>query len=242
MPDHWSIDATVFSPDTYNLYCCWSGWPLGDHSDTQQDLFLIKLASPEEAIADTLVCISKADQPWERPDGGRRGVAEGPTWVNCHGFRGIVYSAHGSWTSENKLALLALTGQDPLRPDSWVKRSAPLLTNERHRGGPFGPGHASFLPSPYNDGRVFCVYHATEKWGEGWTNRKARVLSMGPESFAPNAPSVYCAYGGGGHGDGPTSSDSRRKVEDTIGKIVGKAPPQVKAPLQGLLGKAKKFI
>lgn len=168
MPDHWSIDATVFSVSGHDLYCCWSGWPLGDHSDTQQDLFLIKMASPEEAIRDTLVCISRADQPWERPDDGRRGVNEGPTWVNFAGFRGIVYSAHGSWTSEYKLALLALVGQDPLRPESWTKRQAPLLVSDRHRGGPFGPGHASFLPSPYSDGRIFCVYHGTEKEGEGW--------------------------------------------------------------------------
>lgn len=244
MPDHWSIDATVFSPNSHDLYCCWSGWPLGDNSDTQQDLFLIKMASPEEAIHDTLVCIAKADQSWERPDDGRRGVAEGPTWVNSQGFRGIVYSAHGSWTSEYKLGLLTLSGQDPLRPDSWVKRPAPLLHNERHHGGPFGPGHASFLPSPWNDGRIFCIYHATENWGEGWANRKARVMSLGPEAFAPNASPVCCAYGGGS-GAGPASgggSGSRQKIEDTIGKFVNKAPAQVRTPLQGILGKAKKFL
>ena len=68
LPDHWNIDATVFSlpsrPDT--LYCCYSGWPLGDHSDTQQDLFVIKLASPDQAVRETLTCISKAELPWER--------------------------------------------------------------------------------------------------------------------------------------------------------------------------------
>lgn len=160
MPDHWSIDATVFSPSGHDLYCCWSGWPLGDSSDTQQDLFLVKMASPEQAIAESLVCISRADQHWERPDDGKRGVNEGPTWVSFPGFRGIVYSAHGSWTSEYKLGLLALVGQDPGRADSWVKRASPLLVSgQPHEGGPFGPGHASFVPSPWNDGRIFCIYH-----------------------------------------------------------------------------------
>lgn len=244
MPDHWSIDATVFSPNGYDLYCCWSGWPPGDHSDTQQDLFLIKMASPEEAIPGTLVCISKADQPWERPDDGRRGVAEGPTWVNTQAFQGIVYSAHGSWTSEYKLALLAWTGQDPLRPDSWAKRPTPLMYNERHRGGPFGPGHASFLPSPYGDGRIFCIYHATEKWGEGWANRKARVLNLGPECFASGASPVCCAYGGGARGGaGPAArGGAQKKIGDVIGKYVNKAPPRIRTPLQGILGKVKKFF
>ncbi|POS71558.1 alpha-L-arabinofuranosidase II [Diaporthe helianthi] len=242
MPDHWSIDATVFSVGGHDLYCCWSGWPLGDHSDTQQDLFLAKMASPEKAIRDTLVCISKADQAWERPDDGRRGVNEGPTWVNFSGFRGIVYSAHGSWTSDYKLALLALTGQDPLRPESWIKRQAPLLVSDRHRGGPFGPGHASFLPSPYNDGRISCVYHGTEKEGEGWNNRKARIMNLGPECFAENASPVCCSYQGVFPGVGPVGGSTRNKVEDTIGKIVDKAPAQLRGQLQGFLGKAKKFL
>ncbi|KAL0766600.1 hypothetical protein CaCOL14_011045 [Colletotrichum acutatum] len=128
MPDHWSIDATVFSPNGHDLYCCWSGWPLGDNSDTQQDLFLIKLRVPEEAIIDTLLCISRAELTWERPDEGRRGVNEGPTWVDIPGvFRGIVYSADGSWTSDYKLGLLPLVGQNPLDPGAWAKRSTPLM-------------------------------------------------------------------------------------------------------------------
>ena len=58
VPDHWAIDATVFALGQ-NLYCCYSGWPLGDNSDTEQDLFLVQLATPEQAIPETLVTISK---------------------------------------------------------------------------------------------------------------------------------------------------------------------------------------
>lgn len=201
LPDHWNIDATVFRPNSANpneLYCCYSGWPLGDHSDTQQDLFLIQLATPEQAIPGTLTCISRAELPWERPDGGRRGVNEGPTWLSIPGFQGIVYSANGSWTCDYKLALLRYNGGDPRNERSWEKRPTPLLESNRSQGGPYGPGHASFLPSPYvGDGRVFCIYHATERPDEGWNNRKARVLCMGPEQFHPHARSVCCASGAG---------------------------------------------
>lgn len=241
MPDHWSIDATVFTTNGQDLYCCWSGWPLGDHSDTQQDLFLVKMASPEEAVADALVCISKADQPWERPDDGLRGVNEGPTWVDFQGFKGIVYSAHGSWTSEYKLALLALVGEDPLNPTSWVKRQEPFMVSDRDDRGPFGPGHASFLPNPHNSGQILCVYHGTEKCGEGWKNRKARVIDLGPECFAHDASPVCCAYR-----KASTSlecSGVGGKVQGRImGKMVDSAPETVKERLQDVFGKSKQFF
>ena len=71
--DQWSIDATVFSIDhgqpgmkdqQRRWYVCYSGWPLGDQSDTQQDLFLAKLANPLEVEHGSLVCISKAELEW----------------------------------------------------------------------------------------------------------------------------------------------------------------------------------
>ncbi|EQL03279.1 ino80 chromatin remodeling complex protein [Ophiocordyceps sinensis CO18] len=239
MPHHWQIDATVFSTNGHDLYCCWSGWPPGDDSDTQQDLFLIKMAGPTEAVEGSMVCICRAEQPWERPDGGKRGVAEGPTWVDFPGFRGIVYSAHGSWTSDYTLGLLALAGQDPLRAESWSKRPAPLLKSNQEHGGPFGPGHASFLSSPQNDGRIFCVYHATANYGQGWDNRKARVLSMDPSMFAPHCASICCHCGSAptaGHSGHGTNTSGQTKQK--LGQMLSKAPPQV----QGLLGKVKKFL
>ena len=240
IPDHWNIDATVFSPRPNELYCCYSGWPLGDHSDTQQDLFLIKLASPEVAIENTLVCISRASLPWERPDGGRRGVNEGPTWVSLPGFQGIVYSAHGSWTSEYKLGIIQLVGNDPLKESSWRKRNAPLLVADPSRGGPFGPGHASFIASPYNDGHVYCIYHGTEKQNEGWNNRKARVMLMGPEHFRSEAAPLCCSIGGGSnqsHGQsgfpgGPNFFQQR--VPGQVGGILDKVANKAMKKLREL--------
>lgn len=189
MPDHWNIDLTVFVVNS-RLYACYSGWPLGDDSDTQQDLFVIELSTPETALYNTLTCVSRAELPWERPEGGRRGVNEGPTWLDVSGFRGIVYSANGSWTSDYTLGLLHFVGSDPLAPASWRKRPVSLLKSCRNKGPPFGPGHASFIP----DGpRVFCIYHATEREDEGWNNRKARVLCLEPAHFHPQAESLCCS-------------------------------------------------
>ncbi|ETI25510.1 hypothetical protein G647_02283 [Cladophialophora carrionii CBS 160.54] len=216
LPDHWNIDATVFHlPQTGRLYCCYSGWPAGDFSDRQQDLFLAEMDGPEAAKPDTVVCISRAELAWERADQGTHGVNEGPAFVSvgmsaspsgsarasAEGsgeetlFQGIVYSANGSWTSDYRLGILQLVdGADPLKQSSWRKRSTPLLVSDRHYGGPFGPGHASFVASPHGDGRrVYCIYHATEHFDQGWANRKARVLCFSGEHFHPQAPTMCCA-------------------------------------------------
>lgn len=194
VPEHWAIDATVFFTGPNDLYCCYSGWPIGDNSDTEQDLFLVKLKSPTEAIPETLCTISKPTHKWERPDHGRRGVNEGPEWVEVPGiFRGIVFSANGSWTCDYSLGLLALEGENPLDPRSWKKRDCPLLTADRNKGGPYGPGHGSFIN--LGNGQMLCMFHCTSKVDDGWANRKARCMLMKPQDFSMNAASCCCATG-----------------------------------------------
>ncbi|UNI17611.1 hypothetical protein JDV02_003942 [Purpureocillium takamizusanense] len=253
MPEQFSIDATVFSPNGQDLYLCWSGWPPGDSSDTQQDLYVTQMVSPEEVVDASIlppVRISTPDQPWERFDGGARGINEGPTWLSLPGnaFTGIVYSGHASFTSEYKMGLLRLVAPnaDPLDPASWEKRPIPLLINDQSMPGPYAPGHASFLLSPDSgDDRVFCVYHATENWGEGFANRKARILALGSESFAPGAQPVCCSNAPlnplwkgramGAPSGGPQKPMS--KTEQTIDQLARKAP----GPVQRALEKMKRF-
>jgi GH43 family beta-xylosidase len=223
IPDHWNIDATVFNLGPDELYCVYSGWPLGDHSDTQQDLFIIRLASPEEAILDTLAVISRAILPWERPDGGRRGVNEGPTWLSVPGFQGIVYSANGSWTSDYCLGMVAYVGGNPCKESSWQKRPSPLLVCDKSVG-PFGPGHASFVHAPYFDGRVSCIYHGTEKRNEEWANRKARVLMMTPDMFSPMARPVCCRHPQSHH---PTSVSQMQHVTPATSGGSSQNPVQI---------------
>lgn len=142
MPDHWAIDATVF-PLHNVLYCCFSGWPPGDHSDTEQDLFLVRLITPEEADPKSLICISKPELEWERLD--NRGINEGPQFLATPQFTGIVYSACGSWTNKYKLGILQLVGSDALSAHSWRKWDKPLMMSDpKIQHGPYGPGHASY--------------------------------------------------------------------------------------------------
>lgn len=259
MPEQFSIDATVFSPNGHDLYLCWSGWPPGDNSDTKQDLYVAQMVSPEEVVDSSVmppVCISCPDQPWERFDGGKRGINEGPTWLNLPNgaFTGIVYSGHASFTSEYKLGLLRLASPDadPLDPKSWQKRPVPLLINDKSMPGPYAPGHASFLTNPDpSDSRVFCVYHGTENWGEGFRNRKARVMALGPDTFHSHAQSVCCSNaphnpfwkGGAAHGPGSGAVEAgpQRAVSQAsqkLDQIASKAP----APVQKVLDKFKKHM
>jgi GH43 family beta-xylosidase len=187
-PDHWGIDATLFSLNSgsdqqqqQQLYCVWSGWQLGDYSDTQQDLFIMKLKNPEEAIPGTYACIARAELPWERTStdnsGGTRGILEGPTFVSLPdgSWSGIVYSASGSWDPAYCLGLLELTNpDDPCDPASWRKRKKnPLLVSDPMRKlAPFGPGHASFVHTTENESTMLCIHHATDTTTDGWANRK----------------------------------------------------------------------
>ena len=142
LPDHWAIDATVFQYGP-KLYCCYSGWPEGDHSDTEQDLLLAELASPTEAISSTLITLSKPTLPWERI-GNDRGVNEGPQFVSTPAFIGIIYSANGSWTRDYKLGVTQLVGPNPSDLSCWDKWTNPLLISDpQGNRGPHGPGHAS---------------------------------------------------------------------------------------------------
>lgn len=291
--DQWAIDATVFSPDPglgqsqggypdeqRRWYICYSGWPLGDHSDTQQDLFIARLRSPTEADPQSLTTISRAELPWERPDDGRRGVNEGPTWVSMppshgcpQGWRGIVYSAHGSWTSEYKLAVVQFVGgpnDDCCNPQLWRKRQTPLLVSDKAKGGPFGPGHASFVPSPHGDGSVLCVYHGTENEGEGWNNRKGRVLMMSGGCFVEQGSPMCCAYsmcgpvrdthsvfpGGQGHAQQPqrqgvypgqaqqsyAGNSGGAPQQNSFNKYADQIEKRIPPQYQGYFNKAKKFF
>lgn len=254
LPEQYSIDATVFSINGQDLYICWSGWPPGDNSDTQQNLYLTQMVSPEEAVDESIMrpaLISNADQPWERFSGGKRGINEGPTWLNLPNgaFTGIVYSGHASFTSEYKLGILRLVAPnaDPMNPRSWEKRLVPLLVNDKSMPGPYAPGHASFLLSPHpGDNRVFCIYHGTDNWGEGFKNRKARVMALSPEQFSPNAKPVCCSnashnphWAGGVAGyPGSSNLEAMPKVEQKIDQAASKAP----TPVQKALDKVKKFL
>lgn len=112
------------------------------------------------------------------------------------GWRGIVYSANGSWTKDYALGIIEFVGENPCEEKSWRKREAPLLISDGRNAGPFGPGHASFVSGECvgkGGEMVMCVYHGTEREDEGWNNRKERVLCLGQECFHEDARPICCA-------------------------------------------------
>lgn len=254
MPEQFSIDATVFSPNGEDLYLCWSGWPPGDDSDTQQNLYISQMISPEEVVSESImppVCISCADQPWERFNGGKRGINEGPTWLSLSNgaFMGIVYSGNASFHSEYAVGLLQLItpNADPLDPKSWTKRAQPLLVNERSKPGPYAPGHCSFiLNSEPDDNRLFCIYHGTANWGEGFRNRKGRVMVLDPADFGPDAKPICCSHGAKNQpsdgNSGGRAGASNQEMMANIGKKIDQYAGKAPAPVQNALHKIKKFL
>ncbi|KAK9777539.1 hypothetical protein SCAR479_05932 [Seiridium cardinale] len=194
MPDQWAIDGTILELSG-ELYLVYSGWPLDDHghSDLTQQLFILKLDDPT-IVGSHPVMISAPEHPWEftTDDNGAHGINEGPQFLESPSgkWKGIVYSAAGSWTHEYKLAVLHYNGGDPLNPRSWPKSQQPLLQASGHNSGPWGPGHGNFLA--LGDDMV-CVFHATDEQDDGWENRKARCQKV---AFTDHGPYMghYCGH------------------------------------------------
>lgn len=151
LPDHWAIDGTVFHLDK-QLYMVYSGWPLHVDDDLKQELFIARMVDPVTADPSIGVhMISTPQEGWEKfkdpGDGPWHEINEGPQWLEMGEFKGIVYSAGASWTSEYQLGILQYIGGDPLQVSSWKKHAQPLLCNNPTGGGPYAPGHCSYHPS-----------------------------------------------------------------------------------------------
>jgi GH43 family beta-xylosidase len=141
----WSIDSTVFEIDG-TLYLCYSGWPRREENQSGweecderiQQLFIYRLQDPI-TVDSGPVMISHPSEPWERL-GEYPAINEGPQWlVSPSGhWRGLVFSCSASWTKHYKMATLKYCGGDPLKPNSWLKSTKPLLQNRLDGLGPYG--------------------------------------------------------------------------------------------------------
>lgn len=78
----------------------------------------------------------------------------------------------------------------------------------------------------------------TANHGEGWANRKARVVNMGPECFAAHAQPLCCAFLGPQGQGGQGGQGGGNKFGDSFDKLTSKAPESLK----GVLGGLKKFF
>jgi GH43 family beta-xylosidase len=149
LPNQWAIDGTVFTIAN-QLYLAYSGWPINDETnDLKQEIYIAKMINPTTADPSAGVhMISTPTFPWEKYQDPGNGpvhqINEGPAWLELDGFKGIIFSAGASWTSDYQLGILQYLGGDPLQISSWKKYPQQLLSNNPNGTGPYGPGHCSY--------------------------------------------------------------------------------------------------
>lgn len=172
----WAIDMTVLEHGG-KRYALWSGHP--ERGSDNQFLYAAEMESPTELATSRVRIASNDDYPWEFTEnrGKGRGLNEAPQVLDHEGRTFVLYSCGASWLPTYKVALLELTGRDPLDPDAWVKRKKPVFTSSKST---FGVGHSCFVPSP-DGSELWHVYHAKRDRDPGWR----RAVHLQPFGF-PN--------------------------------------------------------
>ncbi len=162
-PNLWAIDMTVLEHQG-NRYAVWSGWD--EAESDQQYLYIAPMNSPTELAGPRVRLCDNDDYLWERiePDSTKRGLHEAPQVFQSRNRTSIVYSCGASWLPTYKLGLLELVGRDPLSPDAWKKRDAPIFTGSQST---YGVGHSCFVQS-LDQKQWWHIYHAKRDRNPGW--------------------------------------------------------------------------
>ncbi|MCE9678506.1 family 43 glycosylhydrolase [Shewanella sp. AS1] len=159
MPDHWNIDGSYFEHEG-QLYFLWSEW----HGDDQVNL-IAKMSNPWTVVGEHKV-ITKPDYEWEKSG---LNVNEGPEIIVHNDRTFLVHSSSFCNTEDYKLAVVELTGKDPMDPASWTKFDEPFFSKGN---GVFGPGHHGFFKSP--DGtQDWLIYHGNSSPTDGCSGTRA---------------------------------------------------------------------
>ena len=161
--DRWAIDGTIFR---YNgeSYFVWSGW--AGNRNVCQNLYIAKM-SDEFTLEGEGVMISTPEYDWEKS--GANGedespfINEGAYQLTYNGENYLLYSASGSWCTDYCIALLKLTGNDPLDPRCWEKHPFPILSKNQMLSG---AGHPSVIEK---DGVYHVFFHA-------WDNNEKDIV------------------------------------------------------------------
>ncbi len=159
MKDHWNIDGSYFKHEG-ELFFLWSEW----HGDDQVNL-ISKMTNPWTIEGERTV-ITKPEFDWEIS--GLR-VNEGPEIIKHDGRTFIVHSASFCNTEDYKLAVVELTGENPLKAESWTKYDEPFFSKGN---GVFGPGHHGFFTSP-DGSEEWLIYHGNSSPTDGCSGTRA---------------------------------------------------------------------
>ena len=140
--DQYAIDGTVMHHNG-QMYFLWSGRERDDIFI--QNIYMAKMADPY-TLDSARVLLSTPELPWEKLGGmgvkGRSYVNEGPYAFQVQGRQFVSYSAAGSWCEDYCIAMLELTGSDPLDPKAWVKFPEPVFSKNSVVKG---AGHCSVI-------------------------------------------------------------------------------------------------
>lgn len=153
MPKSWNIDGTYLTLNN-QLYLLWSEW-----QKDEQLIWIAKMSNPWTITGERSV-ISRPTHEWEKS--GMK-VNEGPEVLQKDGKTFIVFSASFCNTPDYKLGVMELTGEDPIKPESWNKIDKPFFEKAN---GVFGPGHNGFFKSP-DEKEDWLVYHGNSSAEQG---------------------------------------------------------------------------
>ncbi|KAF2235280.1 glycoside hydrolase family 43 protein [Viridothelium virens] len=221
LTEQWAIDGTFFALHGA-LYMVYAGSEFGADLDRFREsrLFIVRMrdGDPTTVASTPPVEISRPAHAWEWE--GETGVNEGPQWLESPdgAWKGIVYSAGGSWCQNYKMVVLQYLGGEPLDARSWRKGDRPFCRSARSVRGPFGPGHGNFV----NLGpETFAVFHATDGPNDGWENRKARCQRV---MWTREGPTMdghvgICVDGVEAFHAGPSSVKKKSTTKEILGDL-----------------------
>ena len=175
MKDHWNIDGSYFEHDD-GLYFLWSEW----HGDDQVNL-ISKMTNPWTLEGERTI-ITRPVYDWEKSG---LNVNEGPEIIKHNGRTFIVHSASFCNTEDYKLAVVELTGDDPLKAESWTKYDEPFFSKGN---GVYGPGHHGFFTSP-DGSEEWLIYHGNSSPTDGCSGTRAaraQPFTWNEETGLPN--------------------------------------------------------
>ncbi|WVQ83152.1 hypothetical protein IAT38_005290 [Cryptococcus sp. DSM 104549] len=217
--DGWGIDGTVLvvSGKNYFVWACHAN-EVSDIATPGSSVCISPLTTPTSVNKDSIAVLSSANADWEKVGGY---VNEGPQPIYWDNEIYMTYSASFCTSDSYSLGLLHLTGDDPMKPASWTKKTdGPVFSSGN---GEYGPGHNGIFVSP--DGtELWNVYHAvTNPEGSCGMDRQTFAQKVDTSDFATKGPVFGNPVKKGEVLAGPSGEDGTATAESSSASDVASA-------------------